>query len=288
MRILGGSMGGGTAEHWRLRALALAAAEAGGRAALRHFRRAGLAVEWKADESPVTVADREAEAACRAVIQDACPNDHWLGEESGAVAPVAPGTPGSGEHALRLWIVDPIDGTRNFIRGIPLWSTLVACEEIDVTGARTVVAAAVALPALDERYDAVRGGGARCNGAAIRVSTIASLADALFCYETPAWFERHGLGAAFTRLCAGSALQRGGGDAFFHMLVASGRAELVVEPSLSVWDVAATSLIVEEAGGRFSDCSGRHDIRAQEAVVSNGLLHPEALAIIAAVRPRRA
>jgi histidinol-phosphatase len=276
MRRQGAAMGAGTAEHWRLRAVALAAAEAGGRAALRHFRRAGLVVEWKADESPVTVADREAEAACRAVIAAACPDDGWLGEESGA----------GGRADGRLWIVDPIDGTRNFIRGIPLWSTLVACEEGDGAGGRVVVAAAVALPALDERYDAVRSGGARCNGAAIRVSPVAALTDALFCYETPAWFKDHGLGAAFDQLCAGSGLQRGGGDAFFHMLVASGRAELVVEPSLSVWDVAATSLIVEEAGGRFSDCSGRHDIRAQEAVISNGLLHPQALAIIAAARGR--
>ncbi len=259
-----------------MRAVALAAAEAGGRAAARRFRRADLAVEWKADESPVTVADREAEAACRAVIAAACPEDGWLGEESGA------GGPAGG----RLWIVDPIDGTRNFIRGIPLWSTLVACEEDDGAGGRVVVAAAVALPALAELYDAVRGGGARCNGSAIRVSQVAALADALFCYETPAWFQRHGLGAAFERLCAGSGLQRGGGDAFFHMLVASGRAEIVVEPSLSVWDVAATSLIVEEAGGRFSDCSGRHDIRAREAVVTNGLLHQEVVEIIAAARRR--
>ncbi len=247
-----------------------------GRCAALRFRRAGLAVEWKADESPVTVADREAEAACRAVISAACPDDGWLGEESGALGP----------SGGRQWIVDPIDGTRNFIRGIPLWSTLVACEEDDGAGGRVVVAAAVALPALDERYDAVRGGGARCNGTAIRVSATAALRDALFCYETPAWFHGHGLGEAFARLCAGSALQRGGGDAFFHMLVASGRAEIVVVPSLSVWDVAATSLIVEEAGGRFSDCSGRHDIRAKEAVITNGLLHQETLAIIADARRR--
>src|SRR4051812_12839372 len=130
---------------WQLRAVAMAAAEAGGRAAAAHFRRADLAVEWKADESPVTRADREAEAACRAVVTAAFPGDAWLGEESGAAS-------GAGDSGRR-WIVDPIDGTRNFVRGIPLWSTLVACEVEEADGWR-VVAAAVKLPALDELYDA--------------------------------------------------------------------------------------------------------------------------------------
>ncbi len=118
----------------------------------------------------------------------------------------------------------------------------------------------------------------------LRVSPLARLSESLFCYETPQWFERYGLSRAFQRLCAGSALQRGGGDAFYHMLVASGRAELVVEPSLSLWDIAATSLIVEEAGGRWSTLDGRSDLRAGEAVLSNGLVHAEAIALIQASR----
>jgi histidinol-phosphatase len=260
---------------WQARAVALAAAAAGGRAALQHFRRAGLVVERKGDESPVTRADREAEAACRAVILAAHPEDGWLGEETGE-APSASG---------RRWIVDPIDGTRNFVRGIPLWSTLVACEETS-GGVTRVVAAAAALPALGEIYDAVRGAGARCNDVGVRVSAIATLADALFCYEAPTWFERYGLAATFQGLCAATALQRGGGDAFYHLLVASGRAELVVEPSLSVWDIATTSLIVEEAGGRWSTLDGRADLRANEAVLSNGLVHEAALALIRATRQR--
>jgi histidinol-phosphatase len=269
-------MAGGAALHWQLRAVAMAAADAGGRCALRLFRRSDLEVEWKSDESPVTRADREAEAACKEVITAAFPGDGWLGEETGE----QPRSSG------RSWIVDPIDGTRNFLRGIPLWSTLVACEEIDADGARRVVAAAVALPALHETYDAVRGGGARLNGVPIAVSQVARLGEALFCYETPAWFIDHGLGAVFEQLCRGSGLQRGGGDAFYHMLVASGRAEIVVEPKLAIWDVAATSLIVEEAGGRFSDLEGRHDIRATNAVITNGLLHAEVLATIATLRRR--
>ncbi len=228
----------------------------------------------------MTRADREAEAAIKAVIAAACPDDAWLGEETGASERLGAG---SGPTSARRWIVDPIDGTRNFVRGIPLWSTLVACEEPGDDGSR-VIASAVYLPMLDECYDAVRGGGARCNGTSIAVSGIDRLADALFCYETPGWFRRNQLTALFEWMCEHTALQRGGGDAYYHMLVASGRAEVVIEPSLSVWDVAATSLVVTEAGGRFSDLSGAADIRSGHAVISNGRLHTDVLAAIASRR----
>lgn len=183
----------------------MAAVQAGGRAALAHFRRPDLPVEWKSDASPVTVADRESEHAARAVIRAAFPDDAWLGEETGS---------DEGGGSGRRWICDPIDGTRNFVRGIPLWAVLVACEDAD-----GVVAAAVGIPGLDEWYDAVRGGGARCNGVAIKVSTIDRLDQALFCYETPAWFHNHGLTKVYDDLCATTALQRGICDAYGHMLV---------------------------------------------------------------------
>jgi histidinol-phosphatase len=260
--------------HWQLRAVAMAAAEAGGQAAIAHFRRPGLAVEWKHDDSPVTRADREAEAAIRAVVRAAFPDDAWLGEETGE----------SGGGSGRRWIVDPIDGTRNFVRGVPLWATLVACEEDGPEGPQ-VVASAVLIPAQGERYDAVRGGGARLNGVPIAVSHIARLEQALFCYEAPSWFVRHQLKGVFDDLCSRCGLARGLGDAYGHMLVASGRAEVMVEPQLSVWDVAATSLIIEEAGGRFSALNGTATIRAGNAVVSNGRLHDEVLRIIADKRP---
>ncbi len=255
--------------HCQARDVAVAAAQAGGRAALAHFRRPDLQVEWKSDESPVTVADREAEAACKSLIQKNFPNDAWLGEETGE------SLGSSGIDNGRRWIVDPIDGTRNFVRGVPLWATLVACEEQN-----QVVAAAVFIPALNEMYDAVYGGGARCNGTAIQVSKIAQLDQALFCYESPAWFSKNKMDAAFTALNQLTALQRGLCDAYGHMLVASGRAEIVVEPQLSVWDVAATSLVVNEAGGRFSDLRGTTSIRSGNAVVTNGLLHAAALALL--------
>ena len=147
------------------------------------------------------------------------------------------------------------------------------CEEND-----RVVAAAVTIPALNESYDAILGGGARCNGSPIHVSSIDRLDQALFCYESPAWFHKNGMTAVFDDLNKVTALQRGLCDAYGHMLVASGRAEVVVEPQLSVWDVAATSLVVTEAGGRFSDLNGTPSIRSGNAVVTNGKLHDAVLA----------
>jgi histidinol-phosphatase len=256
-------------------AVAAIAAKAGGRAALPYFRRADLKVEWKADESPVTVADRAAEQAIKAVVAAAFPADGWLGEETGT----------SGGTSGRRWIVDPIDGTRNFVRGVPLWATLVACEEDTPQGSR-IIAAAAGIPALDEWYDAVLGGGARCNGAAIHVAPTATLSEALWCFETPGWFRKQGLGRVFDALAERTALQRGLGDAYGHLLVASGRAEVVVEPHLAVWDVAATSLIVSESGGRFSDLAGTPSLRSGDAVVTNGALHQPVLDLIAAYRER--
>ncbi len=255
------------------RDVAIAAARAGGRAALAHFRRPDLAVEWKADDSPVTTADREAEAAIRAVVRSAFPDDGWIGEETGA----EDGTSG------RRWIVDPVDGTRNFVRGIPLWSTLVACEEEAPGGAR-VIASCAHLPALDECYDAALGGGARCNGQPVAVSRIGRIEDALFCYYTFEWFRNHGLEGVFRELSLRSAVQRGGGDAYMHLLVASGRAEIALDPGVKVWDIAATSLIVSEAGGRVTTLDGRSDLRAGDALLSNGALHNEVVALVLQLR----
>ncbi len=264
--------------HWQARAIALAAVQAGSRAAMAHFRRTDLPVEWKSDESPVTVADRDSERAIRAVIRDACPADAWLGEESGE-------EPGDGAPNGRRWIVDPIDGTRNFVRGVPLWAVLVACEEDTPTGPR-IIASAAAIPGLSETYDAVLNGGTRCNGTPVRVATTGRLDQALWCFETPGWFRKQGLSRVFDALDRGTALQRGLADAYGHLLIASGRAEVMVEPQLSTWDVAATSLIVREAGGAFSDLDGRDSIRSGNAVVSNGVLHDPVLRLIAEHRDR--
>ncbi|TVR08275.1 MAG: hypothetical protein EA401_14210 [Planctomycetota bacterium] len=258
-----------------LREIAVAAAHCGGTAALPYFRQPELRVEQKHDDSPVTVADREAEAAIREYIHQQRPDDAWLGEESGEAA----GRSGLG------WIVDPIDGTRNFVRGVPLWGTLVACARLAEGQDPEVLAAAVLFPALQEGYDAALGHGARCNGKAIQVSSVTSMAEALWCYETPSWFRQNNLCGVFDALEDACALSRGLCDAYGHMLVASGRAEIVVEPQLAMWDVAATSLVVREAGGSFSDLNGTQPgISSGHAVVSNGHLHPATLDCIARYR----
>ena len=254
--------------------VAIAAAQAGAAAALPHFRRADLQVEHKDDDSPVTIADRQAEAAIRAVIRDACPDDGWLGEEAGTVI----------GRSTRRWIVDPIDGTRNFVRGIPLWATLVACEDL-VEGGSRPVAAAVLIPGLDECYHAGLGGGAwyrRADAApvAIAVSDIHDFGQALWCFETPTWFAACGRSRVFTTMTERCGLHRGLGDAYGHMLVASGRAEVVIEPHLAIWDVAATSLVVSEAGGRFSDLDGNDRLDSGHALVTNGHLHQATLDIV--------
>jgi len=270
------------ASWWQAGALAQAAARAAGAAALPWFERSDLRVETKADASPVTNADRAAEAAARAVIGNACPDDGWLGEETGTATRLdgSADTPSN-----RTWIVDPIDGTRNFVLGIPLWSVLIACVET-VGGEEQVVASAVGFPALAEWYDAVRDGGARRNGQPIRVSAVSDLSQAGFGYYTFEWFKKYRLEAVFRAFSAGTHVQRGGGDAYTHMLVASGRLEVCVEPGLQVWDIAASSLIVEEAGGRWSDLDGGRNLRSGDAVLSNGALHPTAIALIHRLRER--
>lgn len=232
-------------------------------------------MEAKADASPVSIADREAEAEIRRLLRAARPADGWLGEETGTES----GSSG------RRWIVDPIDGTRNFVRGIPLWSTLVACVD-GPEGDERVLAAAAGFPALGEWYDAGLGLGARQDGTAIRVSAVQELAQAGFGYYTYEQFRKHGYAALFTAFSGACALARGGGDAYMHVLVASGRLDLCVEAKLAPWDLAATSLIVAEAGGRVTGFDGRGGLRAGngDVVLSNGHLHEAALVLIRSTR----
>ena len=248
-----------------LRDLARTAAICGGQEALSYFRRDDVAVEIKDDESPVTIADRNAEQAIRKLILDRYPNDGWLGEETGT----AEGSSG------RTWICDPIDGTKNFINGIPLWTTLVACE-ID----NQIVASAVSVPGIGDVYDAALGHGARRNEEAIQVRQRAGLDECLLCFESRDWFAKNGLADVFDYMRDNTYLQRGLCDAYAHMLIASGCADIMVEPSLSIWDIAAPSLIVTEAGGRFSDLSGEPSIRSNNAVCTNGAVHDVVLELI--------
>ncbi len=242
--------------------VAMAAAWAGGRRTLAYFN-AGVAVEWKADATPVTAADREAEALIRQVIGRSFPTHAILGEEDGETAGSAP---------IR-WIVDPLDGTRSFVRGVPLYGTLIGVE---VRGEPVV--GVIYLPALDEMLAAAHGEGCTWNGRPCRVSTTTRLEDALIVSSD----ERtaRGRSEAFARLAARTQLQRTWGDCYGYALVATGRAEIALDPIVNVWDCAALLPVIEEAGGRFTDWQGNRTIGAGEAVATNGVLHAETLTLL--------
>ncbi len=245
-----------------LLAVAQQAALAAGRRTLDYFG-AGTAVEWKADGSPRTRADLEAEEILRAVIRGAFPGHAILGEEAGEEA---------GTEPVR-WIVDPIDGTRTFIHGVPLYGTLVGVE---VEG--EPVAGVIYLPALDEMVAAARGLGCTWNGRPCRVSECARLDRALLVMSDQTAALRRGPGMA--RLVESTELQRTWGDCYGYALVATGRAEIALDPEMSIWDSAALLPIIEEAGGRFTDWSGRRTIAGPDALATNGPLHDEALALL--------
>jgi histidinol-phosphatase len=250
---------------WRNRyELAVEAAHKAGQLALRYFD-GEFTVEWKSDLSPVTVADREAEQLLRQTLLSVFPNDGFLGEEFGD-------TPGSSGFR---WIIDPIDGTRSFVRGIPLWATLVGLE---YKGEQ--IAGIADVPALGHSYRALRGDGAYRNDRRIRVSDVAEMSQALVFYSSLSWFIKAGRQEAFVELVRYSDRTRGFGDFYGFVLVAQGSGELMVEHGVHAWDVAAIKPIIEEAGGRFSNWSGAANIHSPDVLVSNGKLHDEALAIL--------
>ncbi|HWG74865.1 MAG TPA: inositol monophosphatase family protein [Acidimicrobiales bacterium] len=239
------------------------------------FRRPDLVVEAKPDLTPVTEADRGVEEAVRARLEATRPGDAVMGEEYGASG--GPGGDGSGR---RRWIIDPIDGTKNFVRGIPVWATLLALE---VDGALVVGVASA--PALGRRWWAGRGLGAYAGapgeaGVPIAVSAVAELGDAQVSYSgTADWAARgrlDGLVALERRCWRG----RGFGDFWSHVLVAEGSTEIGLDPVVSLWDLAALQVIVEEAGGRFTDLAGAPRPDGGSAISTNGLLHDEALRVL--------
>lgn len=223
--------------------------------------------ERKHDGTIVTVADREAEQLLRRRIQDRYPRDGVLGEEFGALE----GSSG------RRWIIDPIDGTFSFALGVPLFGVLVGLE-IDSDPALGVAF----LPALDELVAAARGLGCTRNGERVRTSATASLGDALIVCGDFYRAHRHGLGIAAQRLQERAKERRGWGDCYGHVLVATGRADVALDPIMSVWDCAALAPIVEEAGGTFTDWRGRRTIDGGNAISTNGILFDEVMNTIAA------
>ena len=231
---------------------------------MRYFRRPEMGIREKSDGTPVTQADEEIERALRMHIAAAYPDHGIFGEEEGSSA---------GASDTR-WIIDPIDGTKNFSWGIRNWATLIALE----AGGRIECGVASA-PALGERFAAGRGLGATRNGEPIGVSTITALASARVGYTSAKELEVKEYAQHFRRLLAETAHDRGLGDFYGHMLVAAGSLDVMVEPRLAPWDLAPLLVIVEEAGGRLTDWAGRAHIYGGSVVTTNGHLHEAVLGI---------
>jgi histidinol-phosphatase len=241
---------------------AVEAARAAGRIAVRYYHH-GFDVTIKPDQTPVTQADRESEQTIIEVLGRAFPDHGFLGEEFGAK--------GSKE---RRWIIDPIDGTRNFVRRIPVWATLIALEEDG-----EVTAGVVHNPITGEMYRARRGGGAFVNGERIRVSSIVGLAQSQFLHAGLGLYRAAGHWDGLARLADATDRQRGFGDYMGYTLVAEGKAEIYAELDLKPWDLAPCKILVEEAGGRFTDFDGRPTIYSGTAFATNGVVHAAALAL---------
>ncbi len=246
-----------------LREVAVAAAHAAGRRTLESFGRR-LASETKADGSPVTDSDRESEAELRRVIRASFPNHSVLGEEGG---------PTAGDARVR-WVLDPIDGTKSYVSGVPLYAVLVAVELFG----RPVVGV-IHLPALGETVAAATGLGCRWNGRPARVSEIDRLSEAVVVTTSVRAVEERGV--PFRRLSAATRTQRGWGDGYGFALVATGRVDAMVDVGLQRWDVAPMRPILEEAGGRLTDWSGRETLDGTDFVASNGPLHEPLVRLLA-------
>ena len=237
--------------------LALRLADAADAIALSRFRARDLVVETKPDSTPVTEADRAVEAELRTILALERRRVAVLGEEEGQ----------SGSSARR-WIVDPIDGTRNYSRGVPVWATLIALEDHG-----RVILGVVSAPALHRRWWSERGEGAHANGDVVRVSRIARPEDAVLTFA---------LEQSLPSLAGRAWHARGYGDFWSHMLVAEGAVDGAIDAiGVSLWDLAAVQVIVEEAGGTFTDFAGEHRVDGGSAISSNGLLHADLLEAVA-------
>jgi histidinol phosphatase-like enzyme (inositol monophosphatase family) len=236
-------------------------ARVAGDVALRHFRSAGLGVETKRDGTPVTVADRAAEQAAREWLRGRFPDDGILGEELGEERP----------DARRRWVLDPVDGTKTFVRGVPLWGSLVAVHE-----GETVLAGAIYCPAVGELVAAAPGAGCWWNGSRCAVSDVSDLAAATILTTGVRFAGFPARGAAWRALAEHAAVSRTWGDCYGYLLVATGRAELMTDPVLSPWDAAALLPVITEAGGVFTDWRGRVTVFERAGVVAtNALLADE-------------
>lgn len=264
-------------------ALALELADLADSVTLSRYRAADLAVEFKTDLTPVTEADKATEQALRERLASVRPGDAVVGEEFGADTVTESG---------RRWVLDPIDGTKSYVRGLDTWATLIALMEGD-----EVVVGVASMPAMGRRWWASRGGGAFAGGAfpgggvvlsgesvgggrRIGVSHVASLDDAQMAWSGIEDWDAVGRGDQIIALGRACWRTRGVGDIWQYMLVAEGIAEIATDPVVSIWDLAAPMIIIEEAGGRFTNLAGERTPDGGSGFATNGLVHDAALAIV--------
>jgi histidinol-phosphatase len=246
-------------------ALALELADLADEITLRRFGAADLVVETKPDLTPVTEADKAVERALRERIAAARPEDSVVGEEFGTDDGAGP----------RRWILDPIDGTKSYVRGIPTWATLIGLSVDD-----EVTVGVVSMPALSKRWWASRGAGAFADGRPIHVSGVDALADSQMTWSGIEDWDAIGRLDAIVALGRACWRTRGVGDAWQYMLVAEGSAEIALDPEVKIWDLAAIMLVIEEAGGRFTDLSGARTPAGGSGIATNGLVHDAALGFV--------
>lgn len=241
---------------------ALEAAWQAGRITLGYFQ-TGVPADRKADNTPVTIADRLAEQKIRQLIHEYWPDHGILGEEYGTKQSSSPFT----------WIIDPIDGTKTFVSGVPLYSNLIALLD----GEKTLIGVAN-FPALGETIYAVRDGGCFWNGRRVNVSSVDNMSNAVALTSGLNYFGSKA--AAWERIVERTYIQRTWGDAYGYFLVATGRAEIMADPAMHIWDSAPFQVILEEAGGTFTDWKGNPTIHAAESLATNQLLFNQVMSAI--------
>ena len=260
-------------ENLELLKIALKTAELAEENILKFYQN-DVGVEWKADKTPVTIADKGTEELARKFWAKETPGFGVIGEEFGIESP----------DAEYQWVIDPIDGTKSFIHGVPLFGTLIGLYHKNVP-----IASVIRLPAMKSAVWAVNGGGAFLDGREVRASKVSQLSDALVLSGTVNTMEDKGFGEGFTKLRRSARLHRGWGDCYGYYLVAAGRAEIMVDPVVSLWDIAPFPLLMKEAGGKFSTIDGKTELfdvngkptapiyEGFTSIATTGLLHDTAL-----------
>lgn len=235
-----------------------------GKVTLRYFQ-TDLSIEYKADKSPVTLADRETEMFIRTRISDTYPGHSVLGEEYGEEE----------SDATYRWIIDPIDGTKSFMRGVPLYSVMIGLEQEGIP-----IIGVVNFPALNEMVYAATGLGSWWNGRVCHVSSTKDIGTSLVLASLAKDYGKYGKQHTYERLLAAAGTFRTWGDSYGYMLVATGRAEVMFDPSMKIWDAAAVFPILKEAGGTFTDWAGNATIYGEDGISTNGVLFDQVMGLI--------